>query len=257
MNALNGARILITRPALQAENLCQLITDSGGEAVCLSTIDIVPSANTTLIRQTLSTLESFQWLVFISANAVTMHSYHLNGDKINLPNGLRVVAIGQATTAALAKLGLSVDVSPEQGYNSEALLAMPQLQYIQGQRFLIVRGAGGREELATTLRARVAEVVYLDVYERTLPTVDVMPITTLLTENKLNVITTTSGEILNILLTLLGETYHTQLFAVPLVVVSERIKQLATARGFRRVRVSHSPHDAAILDTVITWVTEE
>jgi uroporphyrinogen-III synthase len=72
----------------------------------------------------------------------------------------------------------------------------------------------------------------------------------LLEQHKLNVVTATSGEILQNLLIMLGAEHHRQLFSLPLVVVSDRIKQIAVELGFKRIAVATSPSDEAILETV-------
>jgi uroporphyrinogen-III synthase len=252
---LNGAHILVTRPSHQAENLSRLIDERGGVAVRFPTLAIVALDDSCTIQNTLAHLDRYQWLVFISANAVTMHGYYSDGAKIDRFKSVRIAAIGKATAQALALAGLPVDLVPESGYNSEALLAMPQMQLMKGQSCLIVRGEGGREELATTLRNRGANVEYLDVYKRIIPRVDSSQLSLLLVQDKLDVITVTSGEALQNLLIMLEEKYHQRLFEVPLVVVSNRIRQMAADMGFKRIAVASSPSDAAILETVTMCVT--
>ena len=245
---LNGAHVLVTRPAHQAENLCRLIEGRGGVAIRFPTLAIAAFTDTQAIQNRLAQLYSYQWLVFISANAVTMHSYYSDGDKIEKFKSVRIAAIGKATAQALALAGLQVDLVPDHGYNSEALLAMPQMQQMQGLRCLIVRGADGREELATALRSRGATVDYLDVYRRIIPDSDSSPVSLLLAQDKLNVITVN-------LVIMLEEKYHRRLFAAPLVVVSDRIGQIAADLGFKRIAVTENPSDAAILETVTMCVT--
>jgi uroporphyrinogen-III synthase len=252
---LNGAHVLVTRPAHQAENLSRLIEERGGVAVRFPTLAIVAVDDACTIQNTLLHLDRYQWLVFISSNAVTMHSYYSDGVKMDQFKLVRIAAIGKATAQALALAGLPVDLVPESGYNSEALLAMPQMQQINGQRYLIVRGKGGREELATTLRSRGATVEYLDVYKRVIPDIDSLQVSLLLAQDKLDVITVTSGEALQNLLIMLEEKHHQRLFEAPLAVVSNRIRQIAADMGFKRIAVTNSPSDAAILETVIMCVT--
>lgn len=256
---LNGVDVLVTRPEHQAGNLVRLITEQGGNAVRFPTLAIVPQDNVHEIQETLASLDRFQWLVFISVNAVTMHHYYLDSGKINKLKSVRFAAIGRATAEALKSAGLPVDLVPENSYTSEALLAMPELQQINGQRFLIVRGEGGREELANVLRGRGAEVDYLDVYKRIVPNIESSGILllleqVLLEQEKLDVITITSGAALQNLLTLLGKEYHELLFTIPLVVISDRIRQIAADIGFKRIVVTNNPSDAAILEAVTTCV---
>ncbi|MGZ5077444.1 MAG: uroporphyrinogen-III synthase [Methylobacter sp.] len=252
---LNGAHVLVTRPEHQAENLSRLIEQRGGIAVRFPTLDIAPRDTDEEIRNTLTNLDSFEWVIFISANAVNF-ALKANSGKIPGTKFVRFAAVGQSTAQAMKMAGLPVDLVPDNGYNSEALLAMPQLQQVERQEILIVRGEGGREQLATTLRSRGAEVNYLEVYKRIIPHIDSSPIVELLAQRSLDVITVTSAEALQNLNVMLGEN-NKLLSSVPLVVVSDRIRCIAADMGFNRITVTDSPIDTAILETVIKCVTGE
>lgn len=256
MNILKGRRILVTRPVQQADYLCQIIEEHGGQAIRLPAIEIaaceeLPEADISLKR-----LDKFQWLVFISANAVNFALGTISG-KIDQLHTVKIAAIGRATAKALSMAGMSVALVPEAGFDSEALLAMPQLQEVGGQRFLIVRGSGGREELAATLRSRGADVEYLDVYRRLMPAIDCSSVTEMLDQNRLDIITVTSGEALQNLLVMLGDPYRERVTALPLVVVSGRVAQIAADKGFKQIFVADSPTDISILETVIKCTTGE
>lgn len=246
---LNGMHVLVTRPAHQAENLTRLIAENGGVPVSLPALEIIAPDDSELAKRVLADLSGFDWLVFISVNAVDF-ALKANDGKIEQFRNRRLLAIGKATAKRLAALGLAVDVAPE-GSDSEALLAMPALQAVAGQRFLIVRGQGGREALAEGLRAKKALVEYLEVYKRVKPTLDTRPVLQLIEQNRLNIITVTSGEALQNLMEMLNAALP-KLLAIPLLVVSGRLKQLAAAMGFKRILVADSPADAAILKSVIT-----
>jgi uroporphyrinogen-III synthase len=254
---LSGAHVLVTRPKHQAENLSRLIEERGGIAVRFPTLDIVPRDGDE-IKYSLMNLDRFQWVIFISANAVNF-ALKANSGKIGRTEFVRFAAVGQSTARAMKMAGLPVDLMPENGYNSEALLAMPQLQQVEGQNILIVRGEGGREQLATMLRSRGAEVNYLEVYKRIIPRIDNSPVMELLAQHRLDVITVTSAEALQNLSLMLGEKNNNNklLSLIPLVVVSDRIGYIAADMGFNRITVTDSPIDTAILETVITCVTGE
>jgi uroporphyrinogen-III synthase len=254
MANLNGARILVTRPEHQADKLCQLITEQGGEAIRFPTLAIVGHEDRAGIQKKLAQMAKFHWLVFISANAVNF-AVKANGGKIHHNNSPRLVAIGPATAQALQSIGLAVDLMSTAPHNSVTLLAMAQLQDIAGQHFLIVRGSGGREDLAETLRARGAKVEYLEVYNRIMPHSDSSQVLALLATRQLAVVTATSVETLQNLLIMLGPSARQHLLTTPLVVISERIRQAAVAMGFEQVAVTEFASDMAMLKTVTTYVT--
>ena len=256
-NALQGAHILVTRPSHQAENLCQLIEQQGGIAVRFPTLEVVgmnpkpenPPDYPTIATNPLPKLFNWHWLIFISANAVNF-ALKANGGKIAQLKAMQIAAIGQATAKALQNVGLQANLLPKVGFDSDALLAMPEMQQVKGQSILIVRGQGGREELANVLRSRDANVDYWEVYQRIMPDVDNTEVLSLLEQNKLNVIVITSCEVLQNLLTMLGAGYTKHLTTVSLVVVSDRIKRFAAEMGFTRIAVTEYPSDSAIIDAV-------
>ncbi len=250
---LNGLKILVTRPLPQAKKLALLIEQEGGEAVIFPTLAIKALSNSNAIISQLEKLSGYDWLIFISANAVNF-AQQANKGKTSCFKPVKIAAIGKATAKALENIGLAVDLTPDTGFNSEALLLMPELQSIEGQKVLIVRGQGGRETLAKTLEQRGATVHYLEVYKRSQPkTNDDTVIINLLKQKKLNAITITSGDALNNLMSLLaGRIIAPLILGVPLIVISTRIKEIAVEIGFKHVLVSASPADIAIIKTVTT-----
>jgi uroporphyrinogen-III synthase len=256
MSSLNGARILVTRPQHQAHTLCRLIEGQQGVAVAFPTLEIVAADDRDRIAEVLTNLHRFQWVVFISANAVNF-ALLANDGKIDQFRNARIAAIGQATAKALAAAGLTADLLPAHGSDSRALLAMPAMQQVSGQRILIVRGAGGLDTLRQELNHRGADVDYLDVYQRAIPPADPAPVLDLLKQNRLDLIIATSGEAVKNLLIMLGEKNQNLALTIPLVVVSDRIRQIAENSGFERIFVTDSPSDTAILNKIITWATGE
>ncbi len=250
---LHGLKILVTRPLPKAQKLAWLIEQQGGEAIIFPTLMIEALNNTNTIITQFENLSNYHWLIFISPNAVNFSPW-ANQRKKNYFKPVKIAAIGKATAKALENIGLTVDLVPNTGFNSEALLLMPELQSINGQNILIIRGQGGRETLAKTLQQRGAKVNYLEVYKRCLPkTNNNSVIIKLIKQKKLNAITMTSGEALNNLMSLLAGRIMTSLILeIPLIVISTRIKEIAIKIGFKHVLVSASPADIAIIKTVTT-----
>jgi len=256
LKTLKDAHILVTRPLHQADNLCQLIVNSGGIAVRFPTLEIEGVHDFLSTKAIIANLNKYQKVVFISANAVNF-ALKANGGKIDNLDPTRVAAIGHATAQALKAANLLAGCIPESGFNTEALLAMPQMQMLRGQHCLIIRGQGGREELADSLRNKGVNVDYWETYKRIIPKIDISAVTSLIYQNKLDAITITSSEALENLLTMLGKEQHQRLFCIALTVVSERIRDCATRMGFKRIAVADNPSDSSILDTVTKLINEE
>jgi uroporphyrinogen-III synthase len=162
-------------------------------------------------------------------------------------------AVGRATARRLeALLGRPPELLPAGRFDSEGLLALERLRAVAGERILIVRGAGGREKLAETLRARGAAVDYLEVYRRVLP-----PLPERLpdfTAGEIDVVTTSSGEVLENLLALLPQALHPALKRLPLLVVSERSQMRARELGFSGpILLADSAHDGAVVAALLAW----
>jgi uroporphyrinogen-III synthase len=252
MADLKQAHILVTRPAHQAENLCALIRANNGIPIRFPTLEIVPLIlEKNKIEQNLVIADS---LIFTSTNAVQCYCSQLDDAKMRELKTKLCFAIGKATAQALVSLGLSVDLTPEHSYNSEALLEFDELQNILKKNIVIIRGANGRETLAETLKKRGANVCYQNVYKREIP--NKIDCTEIL-QNSLNFITITSGEAVENLVKMLPMSGHDLLKKIPLVVVSERIQTIAQNLGFEFVALAKMPSDDAILKTITTIINEE
>lgn len=246
---LNRQAILVTRPKQQAESLCGLIEQQGWDAIRFPTIEITGIDNRD-INQQLKLIKQHQWLIFVSANAVNF-AVTQNDGKIDNFKDVRIAAIGRATEKALQAVGLVVDLLPEYGFNTEGLLASTEMKNVNGKSCLIVRGEGGRETLAESLRERGAKVDYLEVYKRHVPVNRSPELAKMLQQQKLAAITVTSGEILTNLFAMTAKELHDQLITVPVIVISERIKELAESYKFKQIVVTENPESTAIIEALI------
>ena len=246
MPPLAELTVLVTRPASQAAALCEQITQQGATAIAFPAVEIEALSTTVASGHDL--------IVFVSVNAVA-HGVHL----IEKGPTTRVAAIGKATAAALAQTSLPADIVPEAGFNSEALLAHPDLTLASGARVLIVHGAGGRDLLQESFVARGLLVETREVYRRIRPTIDAS-IRDALEERWLNegidVVTATSIETLHNLIALLSERGRELLRNVVLLVASRRIGEAAREAGLNGVViVANGADDASMIGALAYWRT--
>ena len=252
MAALADLGVLVTRPEPQAAPLARLLEAHGARVYRLPAIELQAREDRAALRAALGPLDRFNWIVFVSANAVRFGSYLLEGRR-----DLRLVAIGPATAAALNQAGFRVALVPDDGFDSEALLASPELSHIQGQRVLIVRGDGGRELLAEELRTRGAAVSYAEVYQRRcarpVPGA-VAAVEAEWSRGGIQVVTATSAELLRCLAELLGVRGRELLGGSVLLAGGERIAAAARAAGHAGpIVVARQPDDLGLVDALLEW----
>ncbi len=252
MSALAGLGVLVTRPEPQAAPLARLLEAHGARVYRLAAIELQAREDRAALRAALGPLDRFNWIVFVSANAVRFGRYLLDGHR-----DLKLVAIGPATAAALNQAGSRVALVPDEGFDSEALLASPELSHVQGQRVLIVRGDGGRELLAEELRTRGATVSYAEVYQRRcarpVPGA-VAAVEAEWSRGGIQAVTATSAELLRCLAELLGVRGRELLIGSVLLAGGERIAAAARAAGHvGPIVVARQPDDVGLVDALLEW----
>lgn len=237
-------QVLIARPLEQARNLAAAIGQAGGTSMLFPTLEIRPIALSTQAQTFLARLASYDIAVFISANAVS-HGVGAVQARTAWPTGILTCAVGKATAQALREVGIAAR-EPTDGNDSEALLRMSELQTVKGKQVLVVRGVGGRELLAQTLRSRGAQVDIFECYERHMPAVDVGRLRTAITGDRIAAIVVSSVEALDNLLGLLDEQYLVMLRDCPVFVSHSRVAARAHEAGLKNAIVTPSGIDATV-----------
>lgn len=245
---MNGLNVLVTRPEQQAQDLCDLIESAGGRCIRFPLLAVEPSAHSVKAVEMLAGLKRGAWAIFVSANAVAFAKRAFGGP-IKLAKGVRVAAIGKATALALQQACVNVDLIPNGQFDSETLLASPEMHNISGRTCAILRGEGGRELLAETLQARGAIVLHAVVYRRVEPQANVSEFVDGWKQKHIDVVTMTSGEALRNLVSKAGGGVES-VQSTPMVVISNRLRREAMKLGFKTVVVSEQAADHAIVKTL-------
>jgi len=252
MSRLTGIGVLVTRPEHQASHLCQLIEAEGGAAVRYPAIVIKPRPDRAAVRAAIGPADRYDLVVFVSANAV-----RYGADILDQRSDLPVAAIGQATAAALNAAGYRVSLVPDEGSDSEALLAMPQLADMSGQRVLIVRGSGGRNLLQEVMSGRGALVQHAEVYTReaAYPSMErKAEVETLWRQGGISVYTATSVELLEALVGIVTPRCRELMHSTALVTGSGRVADTASRLGIGSpILLADSPDDSALVGALVRW----
>jgi uroporphyrinogen-III synthase len=244
--------VAITRPADQGKKLSQLIEAAGGHVIPFPLIEIVPLVDYTQFNQVISNIQQYDWAIFISSNAVENGMPKLI--KQGIPKQLKFAAIGPVTAKSLTNYGIEETLIPNSRFDSESLLSMPEMHHMQGKKVLIVRGVGGRELLADTLKARGAQVIFAECYRRINPQKDCHVLEQAWNENKLHAIVVTSSEAMRYLLEIAGDSNW--LKDVLICVNHTRISDLVSQQNLKSA-VTSNPGDEAMINLIVQKAQKE
>jgi len=252
---LTGHGILVTRPADQAPGLVARIEALGGTAIVFPCLTIAAPTDTQALARVIGGLRGYDLIVFVSPTSVERAWPFIRERHGDWPRGYNLAAVGQGTARMLTSFGAQRVHVPEGSADSEHLLALDAFQQVAGKRILIVRGEGGRELLAETLRERGATVDYAEAYRRTRPQVDPMPLLDLWRNGGIEAVTVTSREILANLFELLGEAGRELIETTPMFIHHAGIAEEARAYGVRTV-VQTPTGEAGLVSAVRDWFND-
>jgi uroporphyrinogen III methyltransferase/synthase len=166
---LFGQSVVVTRAKEQAAALSGPLRRLGAAAIELPAIAIEPPADYAPLDRAIARLNSFDWLMFTSANGVRHFSERLDASAFDV-RAIRgkLCAIGPATRDALAEMHLKVDVVAGE-YVAEGLPKALGEYDMNGAEVLIARAAVARDTLPAELRRRGARVEVAEAYRTVAP----------------------------------------------------------------------------------------
>jgi uroporphyrinogen-III synthase len=252
---LSGRGILVTRPAQQAQPLAELVRQQGGHAILFPVLEILDATDPGQLNALIDRLDEFDLAIFISPNAVNK-AMNLIKARRELPAGLMIATIGRGSGKELKRFGITGVIAPAARFDSEGLLALPEMHQVAGKRVVIFRGEGGRELLGDTLKARGAAVEYAECYRRGKPDADAAALLHLWARGELSAVTVTSADSLRNLYDMLGKLGREWLKKTPLFVPHQRIAQVARELGLAQVVVTPLG-DEAMVQGLTAWFEDK
>jgi uroporphyrinogen III methyltransferase / synthase len=233
---LFARRVLVTRANLQAESLAQALRERGAQPTTLPMIRIDPPDDPSALRDAVTNLEQYAWLVLTSQNGVDAFFAELRrqGRDARRLHRARIAAIGPSTARALEPHGVHADVVPP-AYRGERLaeaLVAAHDGSLSGTRVLLPRAAVARDVLPETLRERGALVDVVEAYRTRGPGVEAQAeLRRLLEAHELDVLTFTSSSTVEHTLSALGTDAQRLLANVTLASIGPITTDTASARG--------------------------
>lgn len=234
--------VILTRPAADSMRLSRRLAAHKFRSWQQPVMEICPLEASE--RVALPSLEANDIVIYVSANAV-LHGLEAVSAVAAAGQHPVSMAVGRRTAATLRSNGIE-PVVPERE-DSEGLLALPQLQVVQGRRVVLVKGVGGRELIAATLRERGAEVIEFDCYRRHYISLEREQIASQIAPLKPLVWVAGSGGVVEHLGRQLAQHGFPELQAQALLVPSVRVALMASQHGWSHVLTADDASDTAVV----------
>jgi uroporphyrinogen-III synthase len=167
MNAtkpLNGRRIVITRAIEQSRELKERLESLGATVLLLPAVSFSEPSDVTDLDRAIRRVQSFDWILFTSANAVRFFAARcrkleiMPGEKANP----QCAAVGPATASAAAAEGFKIEYVAKEFLGTA--LARELGEALAGKRVLLPRSERAGRELPNALKAAGAEVTDVVAY---------------------------------------------------------------------------------------------
>ena len=240
---INEPTVLVTRPEHQSTELCQQLISAGFKPISYPTIEILPVQNTQFAVSKSQHFNAYDYLIFVSANAVIQADKLLHIQWPSMQN--TVIAIGPKTAAALNEFGISPEITSKKPFNSEQLLEQLPND-LAGKHGCIIKGQGGRTFLSEQLQQRGMVVDIIDVYTRAKPEIE-----TPIAIGSINFITITSQLALKNLFSLLPNRVDEFKQKSTFIVFSQRIANYAKSAGCIHILIAPEASNEGLISTLL------
>lgn len=244
-------RVLITRPTADSAELAALLAEHHIHSSSLPLLEIETLPETPAQRSLMLNLDRYCAVIVVSKPAATLGIERVDRYWPQPPAEQHWFSVGAGTGQLLADYGLSVSW-PEQGDDSEALLALPKLLEtltIDAPRVLIMRADVGRDFLSEQLKQRGAQVDFLPLYRRCLPVYPSGTLIKQIQQEQLNGLAVSSEQGLRHLIELAGDAWPS-LTSLALFVPSPRVAKIAQELGAQHVIDCRGASNQALLNAL-------
>ena len=163
---LFGKTIVVTRNEKGNADFAAKIIAEGGNPVKFTTIKIKPLTQSNRFLKTLAKIVEYDWIIFTSANGVTIFFDCLRNLKKDARSfgSAKIAAIGSETAAKLSEFGIKADFVPDVFTTAELGKQLIGFANLQRRKVLLLRSQLASNELAVLLIQAKAEVDDVAIY---------------------------------------------------------------------------------------------
>ncbi|MDO4344270.1 MAG: uroporphyrinogen-III C-methyltransferase [Eubacteriales bacterium] len=176
---LAGMKIAVTRPRELISRMSERLREQGAEVLEFPAICIEKRVCEGEVKENLTRLEKFDWLVFTSPSGVRIFFEDLRECRLDVRclAGKKIAVLGQGTAKALEEWGVYADLMPGEAY-AESLGKALRESLQGGERVLIFRASAGSSELTEQLaqvpRIKVVDLAAYDTRYESSPLIDIV-----------------------------------------------------------------------------------
>lgn len=255
---LFGKRVLVTRAVHQAGSLASLLRDEGAQPILAPTIRLAPPEDDGPLRDAVTHLDTYHWVLFTSSNSVDAFFDALEnaGRDARALGGARLCAIGTKTEAALRVWGMRADLVPEDARAEGVIAALAPLLDDRA-RVLLPRAEVAREVLPDQLRKAGAEVDVVSAYRNLPPNAaESERIDSLIDPGEVDAILFTSSSTVQNLFDLLGDDAATRLNALALFSIGPVTTETAETLGLQLAGTSKAPTVESLVESARAYYAD-
>jgi len=235
------------------------LEDLGAEVLAFPTLRIVPPESFDEVDRAIGQLDVYNWLVITSGHAFTHFMERLlhKGLDVRDLKGMSICAIGSKTAETISRLGLRVDLVPDE-FSAEGLADAFAARSgargdLAGLSLLLPRAAGSRDLFPERVRQLGGRIDTPAVYRAVKPEKHGKRLQRFMSEGRITLAAFTSGGAFNNLFDMLGEERSALLKDVTIAVIGPVTKRAVEKKG---LTAAIMPPKATIPDMVkeiIRW----
>lgn len=243
-------KVWVTRPETSGEILTEMCKKHGIFAIHQPLFKTQAGRELKQLPSILNSLNSGDYVLAVSKNAVQYASDIFNATATKWRDNLKYFAIGQSTANYFTEVSGQAVRFPVKFANSENLLTVSEMKNVYNRNVVILRAESGRELISTELKKRGANVQTIECYQRKPLNFEI----DFCKSAEIDTLIVTSCGILEELWAKTPEIDQKWLKNCAIIVVSERIANLAIQFGWEKenITISPQPNNQSLLDTVLS-----